>query len=31
MVEEKIGQAKAEFVREKTGYVIGGVPSPGPQ
>ena len=26
MVEEKIGQAKAEFVREKTGYVIGGVP-----
>ena len=26
MVEEKIAQAKPEFVRDKTGYAIGGVP-----
>ena len=26
LVGEKIGQAKPEFVREKTGYAIGGVP-----
>lgn len=26
LIEEKIGKADADFVREKTGYVIGGVP-----
>jgi prolyl-tRNA editing enzyme YbaK/EbsC (Cys-tRNA(Pro) deacylase) len=27
--EEKVGKANADFVRQKTGYVIGGVPPVG--